>query len=405
MTRQTELLLLLLLLLAAACTTVEKERPFPPGPGLALLPGEKALVRVDDPGDLPDFAAGFRDKPSLLRAVGQSIRYMESPSSRKEYPQNGITHGRALRSLELFRRDLRESRSSAEFAGKIERHFDVYMSAGYDGRGSVLYTGYYEPVIRASRKRAGAYRFPLYRLPRDLVKDEKGRALGRRTPLGDTLPYYTRKEIDGGGALEGRGLELAWLENALDAYVIHIQGSASLLLADGTIMKVGYAGKNGHPYSSLGAALIRDKKLVQTEASLDRIRAWFRRHPDELFPYLFENKSYVFFTETDGGPYGSIGVEVTPRRTIATDKSIFPRAAVAFLDTPLPARNGEGEIVVEPYRGFALDQDTGGAIRSAGRVDLFFGTGPEAEDLAGRTRSVGRLYYLFARGADGQHAY
>ncbi|MFH2001105.1 MAG: MltA domain-containing protein, partial [Planctomycetota bacterium] len=183
----------------------------------------------------------------------------------------------------------------------------------------------------------------------------------------------------------------------LDAFIIHVQGSASLRLPDGKLLKIGYAGKNGRTYRSLGQALVKAGKLSADEVSLDSIRSYFRDAPDDINPYMFRNESYIFFTEHDGGPYGSIGAEVTPYHTIATDKSVFPRAALTFIDTALPKRDSTGRVAYPSYAGFALDQDTGGAIRSAGRVDVFMGTGKEAEYLAGRTKHEGCLYYLFLR--------
>jgi len=385
------------LLCIPACVAPVRDKPVKHDYTSQLAPGEHALELVTEPKELPNFAAGFRDKPSLLEAIDESIAYMNKPSSRQAFPMEGISHSQAHRSLELFREDLIRSLTPGDFADRLLRHFNVYRSVGFDRRGTVLYTGYCEPLINASRVRTERFRFPLYGLPDDLVKNGDGSIQGRRTATGVILPYYSRREIDEGGVLARKGLEIAWLDNPLDAYIVHVQGSASLRLPDGTIMKIGYAGQNGKNYSSLGQALIADGKLRSDEVSLDRIRDYFKANQSELLQYLFKNERYVFFTETDGGPYGSIGAAVTPFRTIATDKTIFPRASVTFLETALPKRSATGLIVQEPYKGFALDQDTGGAIRSAGRVDVFIGTGPDAEQLAGRVKTEGRLYYLFAK--------
>ncbi len=385
------------LLCVPACVTPVREKPVKHDYTSQLAPGEHALELLDDAEELPNFAAGFRDKATLLEAVDESIAYMNKPSSRQAFPMEGISHSHAHRSLEVFREDLIRSLTPGDFADRLVRHFNVYRSVGFDRRGTVLYTGYCEPLINASRVRTERFRFPLYGLPDDLVKKPDGAIMGRRTAAGTILPYHSRRDIDEGGALAGKGLELAWVDNPLDVYIIHVQGSASLRLPNGSIMKVGYAGKNGKKYSSLGQALIADGKMRADEASLDKIREHFVVNQTELLHYLFKNESYIFFTETEGGPYGSIGAAVTPYRTIATDKTIFPRASVTFLDTALPHRSATGRIVQEPYKGFALDQDTGGAIRSAGRVDVFIGTGSDAEQLAGRVKTEGKLYYLFAK--------
>ncbi|MHC4943815.1 MAG: murein transglycosylase A [Planctomycetota bacterium] len=388
----------LLLLFFAACVSPEPppEPPAKPDYSRPLEPGELALLKVAR-ADYPDFSVGFRNREQLLKAVGESIDYMNKPSSRMYYPMEGITHTRVQRSLERFKEIVRNATSSSDFSRKINQEFDLYMSTGCDRKGTVLYTGYCEPIVTASLERTARFKVPLYRLPDDLVKDAEGVTLGRRTSTGTLVSYYTRQEIDESRALAGQGLELAWVADPLDAFIIHVQGSATLKLVNGTIMKIGYAGKNGRPYRSLGKALVRDKKLTADEVSLDSIRRHFRHNPSELLPYLYQNESYIFFTEHDGGPYGSIGAEVTPYHSVATDKSVFPRASVTFLDTSLPVRDRSGRVVFKPYHGFALDQDTGGAIRSAGRVDVFMGTGKEAEFLAGRVKHEGKLYYLFLR--------
>jgi membrane-bound lytic murein transglycosylase A len=388
------MLAMLFPLLPTACRAPEPVEPLDYSRPLA--PGEKALVKVA-PQDYPDFGKGYRNLAPLLQAVDRSIEYMKKPSAVRHFPVEGISHDRVARSLEAFRETLLNSRSAREFAREVKRRFDLYMSTGCDQRGTVLFTGYCEPIIPASLDRTARFDVPLYRLPDDLVKNEEGVTLGRRTEGGRLVPYYTRREIDRGGALEGRGLELAWVEHPLDAYIIHVQGSATLKLPDGSSKKIGYAGKNGRPYRSLGQALVQDGRIAADRVSLDSIRRYFRDQPGELEKYLFRNESYIFFTENEGGPYGSIGVEVTPYCTIATDKSVFPRASVTFLDTKLPAMTRRGSVALNPYQGFALDQDTGGAIRSAGRVDVFLGTGKDAEFLAGRTRCEGKLYYLFIK--------
>ncbi len=396
--------LVLTVLLLGACRAPEPEPeplPAPPEPApknyaRQLEPGENALMRVALP-DYPDFESGYQSRGALLEAVDESLAYMAKPSAKTHFPVEGISHARARNSIEAFRDVLVRSSSAREFTQRIKDEFDVYMSVGCDKVGTVLFTGYHEPVVSASRTRTSTFRYPLYRLPDDLVKEADGKVLGRRTASGTIVPYYTRKEIETTGCLEGRNIELAWLKDPFDVYVIHVQGSASLYLPDGSLMKIGYAGNNGKEYGRLSQSLIRDNKMKASEVSLEGIRRYFAAHPDEIARYTQENERYIFFTENQGGPYGSLNTEVTPYHTIATDKSIFPRASVTFIDTLLPKRSGSGRISYGPYAGFALDQDTGSAIRSPGRVDVFLGTGAEAEALAGRTRHEGKLYYLFVR--------
>jgi membrane-bound lytic murein transglycosylase A len=200
--------------------------------------------------------------------------------------------------------------------------------------------------------------------------------------------------IERAGLLAGG--ELVWLADPFLAYVAHVQGSARIRLPDGKIRTVGYDGCNGHPYRSVAVELVKDGRIPAAEISLHAMIRYFQDHPGEVVRYTERNPRFVFFRFTAEDPRGSLNVPVTPYRSIATDKSIFPRGALAFLDTVLPQEVG-GAIRKVPYRGFALDQDTGGAIRAAGRCDLYLGVGDLAGRLAGRTREEGRLYYLFLR--------
>jgi membrane-bound lytic murein transglycosylase A len=168
-----------------------------------------------------------------------------------------------------------------------------------------------------------------------------------------------------------------------------VNGSAFVELADGTLLRFGYAGKNGRPYTSLGKELEADGKIPRGQVSLKTIRAWAAASPpEEVSEYLNRNQSYVFFTPIEGNPHGSLDVPVTAERSLATDKSLFPRGALTFAAGPMEA---------PAVNRFLFDQDTGGAIRTAGRADIYLGIGPEAEEAAGGTRVEGQLYYLFSR--------
>jgi membrane-bound lytic murein transglycosylase A len=189
--------------------------------------------------------------------------------------------------------------------------------------------------------------------------------------------------------LKDKSLELVWLADPIDAYIAHVNGSAFIELPDGQMLRLGYAGKNGRDYSSLGRALVEDKKLGEDEVSLASIRRWANEHPDEIERYLHRNESYVFFTPIDGNPRGSLNVPVEAGRSLATDKTLFPRGSLVYVDT---RSSGRGSFAMHQ---FLFDQDTGGAIRTAGRADIYLGIGPEAEQIAGTTKTEGQLYYLF----------
>ena len=388
--KRTACLLAIPVLLAACRATPPPlknfEQPLPPG-SPALLPVALA--------DWPSFAHQWSQRDALLPALERSIDWTRRSSSQRYFPVEGITHGRALASLERFHEVLTTSRSAAEFEAALQREFSLYRSAGWDGNGGgVLFTAYCTPVIEGRLEQRGAFRYPLYGLPEDLQKGSAGEILGQDTPFG-LRPYPTREVIEASAMLEGRGLELVWFGSALDAFIAHVNGSAVVRLEDGGERRFGYAGNNGHEYTSLARELVADGKLGPGESNLAGIRAWAQRNPGEVQRYLHRNHRYVFFTPIEGMPRGSLNLEVTPGRTLATDKSIFPRGALTYVETHVPgATYTDGDKV----EGFLLDQDTGGGIRTAGRADIYLGVGDEAERQAGYTRVEGQLYYLFLSG-------
>lgn len=382
---------LALLAALAGCSSTDKDY------GRALPPGMLALEKITDPAQYPDFGPGFADRDSLVEAIDASLAYYAKPSSQKYFPYLDISHERAVASLHEFREVLMTCSSGAELNARIVERFEVYRSIGWDGSGDMLFTGYCEPIYEASFERTDRFRFPIYGRPEELVKDEEGMPIGWRRGDGiGTSPR--RKEIDS-GCLAGRGLELVWLADPFDCYVVQVQGSARFRMTDGTEMQVGYAGKTEYPYVSIGKLLVRDGKIERKDLCLRRIREHFRQHPEDLATYIQENDCYVFFQQNSGGPYGSLNVKVTPYRSLATDKSVFPRGAVAYAVTSLPAMTHGRRTGDRPFTQFIMDQDTGGGIRSAGRGDIFLGTGPDAEAMAGTVSDEGRLYYIFVKPA------
>lgn len=371
--------------------------------GRPLAPGEVALEKVTDRSLYPDFGAGFYgERESLVKALDGTIAYFDKPSSKQWFPYLDIDHARARRSLIAFKEALLAASSAEDLNQRIVDGFEVYRSKGYDGSGDMLFTGYCQPIYDASPTKTGPYQYPLYRLPKELVKDPYGTPLGWDDGSG-MRPSPTRKEFDN-GYLNGRGLEMYYMKDRLEAFVVHVQGSAKLRLPDGSLKAIGYAGKTEHEYVGLGQTLVEEGEIPRGGLSLFAIQEYFAKNPQSLEEYLQKNSSYVFFTETAGGPYGSLNIEVTPFRTLATDKkiyehqgriyTIFPRGGVVFVRTQAPSAGGGKQ---QPFEQFLLDQDTGGAIKSAGRGDIFMGTGPEAVSLAGSTYSEGRAWYLYAR--------
>jgi len=359
-----------------------------------LPPGQLALRKIEDPSLYPDFTGGWRDLDSLKAAIRNSLNYFSKPSSKQYYPYGQISHEQAVASLTEFLTLLDSGARPDEVNGLIRAAFDVYESVGCDDQGTVLFTGYYTPIFDGSRAQTARFRFPLYRVPPDLVKGPDGQTQGRRAANGQITPYPPRAEIEDSGML--RGQELIWLGDPFEVYIAHVQGSAKVRLSDGQILTVGYAATNGHEYASVGERLIADGKIASDRISLAAMIDYFKAHPEEVNRYVRANPRFVFFQVSDGTPRGSLNEPVIPWRTIATDKSIFPRGCLAFLLTALPQRDDSG-ISIRAFDGFVLDQDTGGAIRAPGRCDVYMGEGDEAGQLAGQTYQEGRLYYLFFR--------
>ncbi len=350
------------------------------------------MIKLGPSEPKPDLEQTWRSRAELLPALDRSIQWTRLEYAQQFFPKAGITHALALTSLERFRELLETSTSASEFDFRVKEGFDYYKSAGWDGKGGgVLFTGYFTPILDGRTAQDGAYRYPLYALPDDLEKDADGTTRGQRTSEG-LQPYPTRRVIEASGLLNGKGLELVWLRDPLDAFIAHVNGSAFVRLADGSLYRLGYSGKNGQPYTSLGAELIRDKELTAEQMSLASIRQWARTHPDKVAEYLARNDSYVFFTPIEGNPHGSLNVEVSPERTLATDKRLFPRGALVFVETEKAPGAGMGR-----FEKLMLDQDTGGAIRTAGRADIYFGVGEAADERAGATRVAGQMYYLFLK--------
>lgn len=360
-----------------------------------LPAGQSPLRRVIDPQRLTAIDRAWQDKTLFLQdAADESIAWFDKPSTLQWFPCCDIDHDRARASVVAFR-DLCETAPNVEnFRAELLRRFDVYESIGCDSDGTVLFTAYCSPTFRASTTRRTGFQSPLYGRPVDLITHtETGEPLGRRRPDGGIDPWPSRGEIERTGMLDGT--EIVWLENPLDAFIVHVNGSAKLLMQDGSTAYVGYAGKTDRPYASLGQTLTDRGMIAQGEASLQKIRRLWRTHPTAVEEAMHANESFVFFQEYDGGswPAGSLGFPVTARRSVATDKQIFPRGGVVLVDTTTARFAGDPD----PFSQFMLDQDTGGAIRAPGRADLYLGAGPMAELLAGRQKNEGHLYYFFLK--------
>jgi len=359
-----------------------------------LPPGEYALRKITDPAMIPDITFACYDTMNLRRGIDNSLSYLSKPSSQQFFPSNGITHEHAVASLKAFGELLDQGIMGRPLEAVIKAKFDFYMSIGCDDQGTVLYTGYYTPIFDGSLKATEQYRYPLYGQPTDLVKGPNGEILGRQIAGGAITPYPTRREIEQTGML--RGQEVAWMADPFESYIAHVQGSAKLRLADGSLATLGYAANNGHEYQSVGRQMISDGIVPASGLSLKAMIDYFKANPQQVDKYINQNPRYVFFRTDSGDPRGSLNEPVIPMRTIATDKSIYPRGSMTIIKSRLPRPSGSA-ISKAAYTGFALDQDTGGAIRAPGRCDVYMGVGDDAGRMAGQVYEEGTLYYLFLK--------
>ncbi len=287
----------------------------------------------------------------------------------------------------------------------FENRFVPHQVLNSDGGSDGLITGYYEPLLKGSRKPSGRYRFPLYATPDELIVVElgdiypelknmrlRGRLQGRKV-----VPYYSRAELEndtGKGATSMQGRELVWVEDAVELFFLQIQGSGRVELENGEIVRVGYAEQNGHPYKSIGKLLVDRGELVLEKASMQGIKAWGQKNPNKLNELLRQNPSYVFFRELPAdlpGPLGALGVPLTAGRSLAIDPRSIPQGAPVFLATTWP--NSDKQL-----QRLMIAQDTGGAIKGGVRADFFWGFGPDAGNQAGKMKQSGKMWVLMPSG-------
>jgi membrane-bound lytic murein transglycosylase A len=356
------------------------------------IPLQKAELKKQKYNLVRDEKLWQTDKQALLNSIDNSLLYLDKPSAEKAYRNYPIAQfrvDRVRRSLLRFRELLLTSVSVEEFETAIEREFSFYKSAGNDNLGTVDFTGYFEPFYQASLTPTAEYRYPLYRKPVNFDKWSK--------------PHPKRIKLEGKDGLLGKksilsGYELVWLRDRLEAVLIQVQGSAKLQLTNGSTMTVGYDGSTNYAYSSLGKELVKDGKFKLEELTLPLVLDYFRANSSQLDKYVSRNDRFIFFRDTQGMlPTGKLNVSVTPDRSIATDKSIMPPGALALIRTNIPEIESTGKLTNRLVSRYVLDQDTGSAIKGAGRVDIFLGSGKVAGDRAGMLNSKGELYYLLLK--------
>jgi membrane-bound lytic murein transglycosylase A len=381
---------------------------------LALLAG-CAAPRVQT-GLLPVSTAKLRERllvddtdvAGLTAALRQSIRYFHRLPETAAFTYGDLVY--TAREMEastaLFLKIVEENAGAARDAAIRER-FLLFESR--NERGAGFFTGYFEPVLPGSLACSERFRAPLYAIPADLVTLElapyadaglvppelRGKSLRGKLQGRKLVPYDDRGRIGFGDALAGRAEPIAWVADEIELFFLQIQGSGLISLEDGTLLRVNYADQNGHPYRAIGK-LLRDR-IPPERMSLQTLKAYLREHPEEVRGILEYNPSYTFFRRVEEGPLGNIQVPLTPGRSLAMDARLTPKGGIAWIETTLPAAATPGAPSPVPVRRFGVVQDTGGAIAGHGRVDIFWGTGDDAERIAGPFKQEGRVFLLVAR--------
>ena len=344
------------------------------------------------------------DAESLRTAIHRSLAYLEKiPPERVvgEQPRR-LTAGEVKNSLLTFETLLDQWRCAECIEREVSARFELLPSSDDAQLSEVLFTGYYRPVIEGSLVRTEEFLYPIYGTPADLVNAElvtvlpetRVERLVGRVSGEQFMPYYTRREIDDDGALQGRGLELAWVKDPIELFFLQIQGSGVIRLPDGRLLSIGYAARNGWPYRSIGRLLIDHGKASKEEMSMSWLRRYLTENPQERVEIFAQNESYVFFRPTPDGPLGSLEVPLTDGRSIATDLRLFPKGALALIQTEVPVIDSAGQLAGwRPVTRFVVNQDTGGAIRGAQRADIYFGSGDRAGGFAGYMNRPGKIFF------------
>ncbi|MCM2279044.1 MAG: MltA domain-containing protein [Oligoflexia bacterium] len=358
-----------------------------------------ALPEIGVEGDLESFKTALRRQSAKCAT--------QDPEARFRFGDRVVTRRKwCTETSSEFLRLAESATSFADLTKAARTRFEWYQSEGRDGKGDVMFTGYHSPVLEAvlpsdrallSQAEREQYTVPLYGRPAELVQVTiDGRKVWRkRNPDGSLSSFFTREEIDQGNALQGRGLELAYTRDWFDAFILQMEGSGVLMLQrpDGSRERrfFNYAAQNGHFYVSI-TQYLREQGVPEESLSIPGIRAYFQANPEKMMPTLSKNPSYVFFQFGDNGPYGVDSVLLSPRHSVAIDLSIFPLQAVMLFQTERPEMNGAEVAGWKKFTSLAVTQDTGGAIKGPGRVDVYWGEDAYAEQASGRMHHSGSLF-------------
>jgi membrane-bound lytic murein transglycosylase A len=345
------------------------------------------------------------DLAALAQAVNTSIRYWQGQPAGRQVQACGQSYsaGDFLATLEHFR-TLLTTLAPGELPAAVGRAFTLCPEADGPLAEEILVTGYYQPRFKGRLVREAPFVYPVYRLPPDLIQAETYTAQGvtrqvGRLEGGRLVPYWTRAEIETKDLLQGNAL--CYLADPVEVFLLQVQGSGLVELADGTLRQLLFAGSNGRPYRSIGRLLADEGRLPLAEVDMPRIRRYLREHPADCQRILHYNERYIFFRiceSTPGtGPVGSMGAVLTPGRSVALDQDLFSVGGLYFLQTERPVDTPGSPTQWQPMTRFVLHQDTGAAIKGVKRLDFFWGSGEYPERAAGLMKQSGRLYLLMRK--------
>ena len=407
--------IILLTAILAGCATGGRKAPLkracPPCPEVAVSTKAPAvLVPISNLPDLPLFTDND-DRKSLLKAAALNRKYFEGLKTEAPaytFGARKITPKELAASTSQFMRLLETVADPAELDAEIKENFEVYRLAGNDSTGAVVFSSYYEPTLEAGLNHTEEYKYPIYAKPDDLISvnlaefDEKfkGEKLTGRLNKGNLVPYFNREEIDFGGALDGKGLELAWFKDRADIMDLHIEGSGRLALPDGRVIKANFASTNSLKFKGWLTALVESGALPREGLSHEKGKQYLLEHPEKEREIMSQNKRYTFFkleqpADPEEGPAGTYGLPLTGRRSIAVDNALIPMGAIAFMRASVPDVDAEGNMLGKKQDSrFVFCQDTGGAIKGPGRADFFAGHGKKARAFAFKLWDPGVLYLL-----------
>ena len=404
--------------LAAGCATGSRTGPTGACPPCQTVPviavatsaPEAAPVVPVALGNLPVFEDGDELK-SLMKAALLNRAYFQGLKTgipAYTFGARKITTKELTDSNEEFIKILESSPAAQDFDRLLKEKFDVFQLAGRDSTGTVVFSSYYEPTLEASLNKTKKYRYPIYAKPEDLLtinleefnEKFKGEKLTGRLKNGALAPYIDREQIDFEGALEGRGLELAWLKDRADIMDLHIEGSGRLTLPDGRVIKANFAATNSLKFKGWLSALVEAGALPREGIGHEKGKQYLLDHPEEERKIMSANRRYTFFKlKPDGdpeeGPAGTYGLPLTGWRSIAIDNALVPMGTIAFMRTTIPDVDAEGTLLGrKPDSRFVFCQDTGGAIKGPGRVDFYAGNGKKARTFAFKLWDQGTLHLL-----------